>query len=465
MRILWIEDQPETKGLASNLFKGLLGLENFEEFDTDLDIQKELDKVFKKNSIHEIKICRSYDEFSRVEKQNFLNYDVFIIDIDLTKKEPKDSKIPIDVERDKFLKKAGFTIWNELTRLGIPEDHLAFVTGNGKDAEEFIEHCKNANIIFLKKENLFNKSESGYIAFRNWLQKKSEDSYIQLRRGILDACGYLSKTEREILFNNDRKTDEEEIEFEYAKNYLNILKGFFLNDFILDKDEKNQKYKIFLQLLSSEWERTFIQKGKPVYEIECDQSEKDKIIQITNLWIMKNLRNTISHLSFDDEITEIDLTFFFILAMRNFFKIDFNIVTEYEKILLHSYKKEMTKELNLNQINKDNRVAILKFVKSQKIKKTIPNPDPEKKIKKTILNLEKTEKISKYKDIPFVETDYYIEMAYAILDPKKNSSIPKSELKKLSKELFYNSFLEGYEKEKSALSNTVYEKIFSLIID
>ena len=116
MRILWIEDFPKNEGiksstLASNLFRDLLKLENFDvEYDSDNKVEKELPRYFKsKGSVHDINICSSYNHFIKDFENRILEFDLFIIDINLTDKEPKNSTIPKGfLDRNEFLKKAGF---------------------------------------------------------------------------------------------------------------------------------------------------------------------------------------------------------------------------------------------------------------------------------------------------------------------------------------------------------------------
>ncbi|MBK8396073.1 MAG: hypothetical protein IPL26_12665 [Leptospiraceae bacterium] len=167
MRIIWIEDFPNTgkesiapSSLAANLFKDLLGLDTFDEdYDTDNNVEEELPRYFKEKSIHEIVVCKSYNEYWKIHDLNYLNFDIIIIDINLTAAEPKGSETPSGLDRKDFLEKAGFYIWNLLIRKGVPEDQIAFMTGNGNSVSDFERHCKDANIPLLKKENVFEKSE------------------------------------------------------------------------------------------------------------------------------------------------------------------------------------------------------------------------------------------------------------------------------------------------------------------
>ncbi|HMV42510.1 MAG TPA: hypothetical protein PKD50_08245, partial [Leptospiraceae bacterium] len=375
MRILWIEDFPKESdkpsSLAANLFKDVLGLESFDEdYESLNDISKELPNYFKiKNSIHEIVVCKSYHEYINTHDLKYLNFDIFIVDINLTDAEPNNSLIPAGFNRKDFLEKSGFYIWNLLIRKGVPEDQIAFMTGNGNSVSDFEKHCRDANIPLLKTENVFEKSEEnedspkfkrGYISFRKWLQLKASNPYIQLRRGILDGCEYLLKnTPEEILLNRTLKKDGEgkkidELSQEYGKEFLIRLQGIQQKEFHLDGKEKTQKLYTFLMTLVSEWERGESKDAEQKEHFKDISDEDEKTFYETSFWILNNIRNCFAHFTFDKEnLNEQDIAFFFILAIRGFFKLDINDTLDYEKILF-SIMPKANEIITKEQIEKQN---------------------------------------------------------------------------------------------------------------
>lgn len=436
MRILWIEDLP-TESLAIALFKKLLNSEDFESYDKDTEISEELPKFFKDNSIHDISICKGYSEF--IKNEELLRYDIFIIDLDLSSEDQKNSEVPREFEnREEFHKKAGFYIWSLLIRKGIPEDHIAFMTGNGDSVGTFKNHCINSIIPPLKDENVFEKAEEesvknkkGYTSFRQWLQLKADNKFIQLRRGILDACEFFQKKDHEILLNRALKTDSttgERIDTlppEYGKEYVIHIQNLIQKDFFLNEKEKHQKLYTLLMVISAEWEKTYFQKGKPISFY--DSLKNDKFIKIfhqTNLWIMKNLRNNLSHFSFGRNVSEEDVAFFFIIAMRNFFEINGSgDLCPFEKVLLEkgSLKKELEKE-NLSSHLKGEKKRLLEFCINRKIQKELKKDNYE----------------------PFTEKNSYLEMAYECMELPKNKNpkkITKKDITEHSKKYLYNAFL------------------------
>ena len=179
---------------------------------------------------------------------------------------------------------------------------------------------------------------------------------------------------------------------------------------------------MFLLLLSAEWERTYIETGCPITYYDDPNEEKD--FHSVNFWIMKNLRNNLTHFSFSDNISEIDVAFFFIIAMRNFFSLDLNEYP-FERILfsLLPANQADTSNFNINEINKQNKKRLLEICKQKKVDK--------RKVKKEKIKIQ--------------ESDKYTDIAYAFIDTKNKGDVKKEDLKKYTKIILYHAFLSEME--------------------
>lgn len=363
MKLLWVEDQPN-EDLAGSLFKELL-LKNFdEEFDPDNDIRDELPGFFVSPE-YGISVCLSFHSFVSLFFGFRFDFDIFIIDINLSAKEPVSSDLPEGIlDRPAFLKKAGFYIWNLLVRNGVPEDSIAFMTGNTDSIQEFNSMCISSSIPRLKDENVFDKSETGYEKFRNWISEKKNSRYIQLRRGILEGIQYhldsLEKNTSEILFNVTVRNDgtAEPVDTDYAGLYLEKLRFYFLKEYV---EEPLRMYS-FLTALSSEWERSYIHSSYTDTDNPFSSKRtppEEKFFHYTGFWIMKNLRNAIAHSCLEDSLSERDIAFFFIIAMRTFFKTDLGKVYDYEKILFTAMAEEKILNKSIRELQERSMNHIL----------------------------------------------------------------------------------------------------------
>lgn len=467
MRILWIEDFPDEMGdqksTSEKMFKDLINNgETFYDLALKDEIHIALPKYFKLKSIHEIEICYSREIYEIEFKEKLFNFDIFIIDINLS------AKTGYSQEVNDYSKWDGFGIYTDMIRLGLNEQNISLMTANSNELKEV---CNGYTIpipsnLFIKdikkdKDGQYKKikDESGYLKFREWLQIKANTPYLQLRRGILDGCKELKEfietqkdDEKCILLNKCIKKDFETklpeviLEEEYGLEYLNLLKSFFLKEFALDEANKRNTLRTFLLLLSAEWERTYIETGKPISSYD-DLKEKD--FHSVNFWILKNLRNNLSHFSFTDDISEKDVAFFFILAMRNFFDLE---LKEYpfERILFSvTSKNKIYKDLSdLKKINKKNKEELLLLCKNKNVKdKKIRKEKPEtcENCKQKIGNKEKT-----FDWTDFQMSDSYLRIAYAFMEIKNNKNgdskeVKKEDLKQYTKMFFYHAFLSEME--------------------
>ncbi len=93
----------------------------------------DLENFFKENTaLHCVYLCRHYFDYVDFKTNNELarKIDAVIIDIRLDNNVDFDLPIPNDSqEKEKFHKKAGFYIFNDLVHLGFPAEKMCFMTG------------------------------------------------------------------------------------------------------------------------------------------------------------------------------------------------------------------------------------------------------------------------------------------------------------------------------------------------
>ncbi|MFA4837910.1 MAG: hypothetical protein WC703_00360 [Candidatus Neomarinimicrobiota bacterium] len=185
--------------------------------------------------------------------------------------------------------------------------------------------------------------------FHAWLDNRltkrgAHFPYIALRRGIINACRYLKdRLEKEIaewiLFN---RTTDSKIEKEYIRDYLSKLENFFpLNP----PENAESLYYQFIKELSAEWEMSAGHFIEHLSNFDIEYRFKNNYERQ-----MKLLRNWSSHGQIADDLCPKDAAFFFMIAMRAWFNLEFNQRMPYEKMLATLF--EPVEVLDDNQIRK-----------------------------------------------------------------------------------------------------------------
>jgi len=182
--------------------------------------------------------------------------------------------------------------------------------------------------------------------FHNWLEKRLTRKflhyfeYITLRRGIIEGCNLLihkidegELTEKDIIFNN---TTENEITIQQVKDKLEKIKNLLPLNMPKEGNKKENLFAMFLKEISADWEMSkgYFLKEKLVSHF----SQRENIEYLFKNFCqdqMKILRNWTAHNQLPLHLTEKDVAFFFMIAMRGLFdlRIDTKFVDEYEKIL------------------------------------------------------------------------------------------------------------------------------------
>jgi len=349
MNVVWIEDFGGAQPLPANsktlipLFQGLLGRETFvKKWDDDDDLLAEpgiLSAFFAKHSNHKLVLLKNVFEYlERVGKEEIVSHDVFAIDINLDRNVDYSRALPSDMdELDKptFHRKAGFYIYNHLIRKGIPPENICLLTGEQGSTVEFNTHCRDS---LIPRPTAFEKSDSGFSAFRGWLSSHQEDRYLALRRAIIEGCDYLKERviedESAIQFRafigSGFGKPGREVTKEDMGDYLDALQQSLPASAPRNGDEKERLFRLFVRALAHEWE-TRAEPENP-RKISSRGSIECRLLPALG-WIMKNVRNWMSHNSVINHLDEADVAFLYLVNMRAMFRWDFAPV-RFEKLAL-----------------------------------------------------------------------------------------------------------------------------------
>jgi len=360
MKILWIEDfggnQSSEEKLSKAIFKTIIS-NNDEEltkiytaYDSDSEFDNELPRLFQNNTIHEIVICRNFKSWVDDIKASF-DFDVVLIDINLSKGSSPDD-VP-DGFGDNFHEKAGFYIYHEILKLGVPDDNIAFFTAETTSFNGFKESCVSNSTPF--PQNVFEKKNDDYKKIGGWLKQKAETDYLILRRAIINGCTKLieivkkNKLEEILIYNKTLFDNFNNLSKDDIILYLTKLKNYFpLNP----PKNKNHFFYSFTRELSDLWEKS---KGWLDRETENNYPSIEYNFKNFCQNQMKLLRNWTAHQQLSDELTEKEIAFYFIIAMRALFNLDINTESkQYEELMLSMFKKD---EFNKEEILKNLAVS------------------------------------------------------------------------------------------------------------
>ncbi len=348
---LWIEDfENNAKVTAENVFGSVLDQRLFDEKPFALKKKLLQEGIFIKLDLQE--------GLGFINRDLLNNIDFVILDIDLIAhdgeindellsliKTYEDYQPSNDETEDDELRNiactklkpiAGFYLYTKLVfEMGFPKSHILFCSNHGESTES-IQGAFHAARIALP--TIYKKSDE-YV--KNWVKRNHENPYSRLRRGIIEGCRYILKlieekqlTTNELRFNDFIKKPEKEVGIEEIRDYVLVLEKFFPLREPRDFD-KVTLYKLFIRALSHEWEA----------------ADPEKLRGLP--WVMKNLRNWVSHNSLLFScIDEKLLAYLFIINLRLMFGFD-SKVQSYETILLALFSDALTEQLFKDKAKND----------------------------------------------------------------------------------------------------------------
>lgn len=338
MNVLWIED--DKKNIESGLQKicEAIDCENFFD-DHDTQIRTDLPYFLKKlgeEKLINIDWINKYYDASKCIHEDYSDdkWDVVILDLDLTEEFSNEYQ-----DEDKYVEatKAGFTLYFRLLQKAFPHENICFFTGNEDVLKDLFDILNKYGI---PKPKVFCKSQPG--EFEKWLKSKFYNKNISLRRGIINACQYLTEwiessnfSSEKIRVNNIKNNKEKIISKEEVKEWLETLPNL-----INITHDHWQKSFVFLLLIH--WDDRL----KDSYYINSSDPKKEEKNFYNSVFdILRMARNWSAHnrLDLTQSNSEFIIAFIFILCMRSMFEIKPQIQS-YEKILLKALLKSSSKQ-------------------------------------------------------------------------------------------------------------------------
>jgi len=140
----------------------------------------------KKHSDHEVTLVLNYCDFIKYAQENdvLLNFDIVIIDINLSEGGRLEEPLPKEFEDiPDFHDKAGFYVFNQLTLYGFDQKKTCFLTGEN-DFKGFNDNCK---AILFSPPHSFTKNPEGYKGARQLINEIYSDPFFSIRRFIISS--------------------------------------------------------------------------------------------------------------------------------------------------------------------------------------------------------------------------------------------------------------------------------------
>jgi hypothetical protein len=253
------------------------------------------------------------------DSDKLFKIDFVILDIDLPIAQYEDennylSDILARYQNDEqaLRKVAGYQLYIELViKLGFPEQRILFCSNHADYLNNILEAFENAKIslpnqscVNTNQQRIATKADNVFL--QEWVRNAQNNSYLAIRRAIVEYCQYLQKITRkgkklqfELFLDENRKLSTSDMRL-----YLEILQTLLpLREHEIKN--KRQLYKIFLRTLAHQWDAVTHEK---------DVTDPALLSYFT---VMKTLRNWLSHVA--DKLDKIDekmLAFLIIVNMR-----------------------------------------------------------------------------------------------------------------------------------------------------
>jgi hypothetical protein len=277
-------------------------------------------------------------EWKQLDEKHTGEFDIALIDINLGAYSTPNDEKPEGIKSPDFDRKAGFYIYHQLIKRGFPDDNIAFFTGEKQSLREFSSYC--GDIFLDKPAHCFQKSSNHFKELRRWLAQKISQPSLILRRGVIDGCRFVaermetvdaSDLESSLLVykttGNNVSADPEVFRKEIL-DYVRKLAVFYLPFRVHNEASAF----LFVRELAAKWEGStgglFRTKQIPRFETKF----AERFFNTSQLQ-MKLLRNWSEHGLLSGELTEKELAYFFIIAMRSLVASDLGQVFAYERLL------------------------------------------------------------------------------------------------------------------------------------
>ncbi|MDM8560909.1 hypothetical protein [Candidatus Parabeggiatoa sp. HSG14] len=373
-QFLWIEDfESERDNPVSSFTEAVFGEILTKQPE---DAKEEVKKTLKECGV--LLECTFLDglEFIR-DPEKLFQVDYIILDVDLIIKDDIDENgiLPDIIELyrkelektpEEALKEvAGYQLYIELVMaLDFPKDHILFCSNHIEQLESLKDAFQKAKIQLPPTPHgklALSKAEPDRKALREWIRKRRNNPYSTLRRGIIEGCQHIQKhLTIEIPFSKFcTKKNRQNVTAQNIRDYLITLQNFLP---LREPSDAKPLYKLFIRTLSHEWEDDF----KPDNLKLKDVADNESILKCQRMFggIIKCVRNWTAHAQILDELSECDVAFLFIVAMRAMFKL-FEKTEGYENILFNLFTDKLEKQkLKMLIEQHSNNILLSKCTKS-----------------------------------------------------------------------------------------------------
>jgi hypothetical protein len=347
-QFLWIEDfgNVEVDTATASVFGGIVGAQELPT--TKYKLRKFIENygvLLKLDFLEALEFIRNPEQLFRVD---YIILDVWL-PVDTTKNTTAKTREYLhtllqrynadeQTARAQLEKIAGYQLYVELVmEIGFPKEHILFCSNH---AEELSFISKAFGEAKLKLPEILTKLREEDIAkVQTWVKERRKNPYYLLRRGIIEGCHYIlsqleSRPATEVI-KFDQFIEQENASDMQA--YLKILQNFLS---IRQPEDKQTQYKLFVRTLVHEWDSAVHPDNLP----RCNENDDKDCWQARRLnttfgWILKNARNWITHSTFLDDLSEPEVAFLFIIAMRAMFKLA-PTTEKYERMLFSLFNAE-----------------------------------------------------------------------------------------------------------------------------
>jgi len=394
---LWVEDfeDKQYQQFSHSLFGSALNLSRGEFPNNELDLREFL-------LTYHIHLATNYAEGAKLIKTKLIDFDYFVIDIDLNiigedwqngmlEAEPilrkwhgylpeaSDQEISLNSARDAMKMVAGYHLYVELVmRLGVANSRVLFASNHG-DYLGSINRCfkpamMDPPLIYTK-----NNSMGG-----QWVKKCRNDEYSVFRRGVILACESFKCDKRYFRppqLNKRLSPNDGEVLLESLPLVLPPI--------VLDVEIKRHAFRLFARTITQNLDQNiFFQTKRGVADSGLPISREDRAFAA----VIALIRNWTSHdANALAQLNERDIAFIFLISLRFLFNFEKDTILPYEYHifpLLGDYKL-----LNMGELAADYQFTF-DGLKSKWSKLTSEPPQSEEKYYSNMANdLQKNHKL------------------------------------------------------------------------
>lgn len=215
------------------------------------------------------------------------------------------------VVKDKLKVKelAGYLLFLKLTQeLGFPKENVVLYSNHSDNLKTTLKQFDDARIprpnIYEKtllENDKWKKGKDVRVLLKEWIN----DPYMVLRRGILNGVKEIRRMNTSVFINQYIEDKSQHLSPNEVKGYLDTLAILFPLD--IKRGEKKKRYKIFTRMLFHEWDR-----------LDWDMIN-NHVPNDRSAGLARTTRNFVAHLDFYSDLTEENVAFFFLFAMRALF--------------------------------------------------------------------------------------------------------------------------------------------------